>query len=614
MNDPRPLFRQLTSGHVGTTPVVTLLSTRRAINEGAHDLDDVRHRLRTSWLGTGALGADQALERSSAELSAADAELGAAIDLLGALAEEQERVRHAATLLIRWWCRAHALLSFANPLLMELVSAQVYTVLIQLRATHRAELRRIAAGFDRLSGGAVDIAPAGTPAGALPPPGTAPQAVAGWWSGLTPAQQTAAQAQHPDELAELTGLPPAVLDSVNRVRVSRDRTVAQAQVATANEGLRARGLVGMPDAQLLGNSDPAVRRLAREHAAALNLLEHTNQADAAVHSAQASAALAPPIGPVLLLKYRNTGAGGLAIAFGDPSQARDLAVAVPGTTAGPGDPKLKQAAALRRQMDHDDPHGSHATVEWVDYDAPDTLHDMRITDPALARDGATRLVGDVAGWRAAAALCPTGTDQHVTVIGHSYGSTLVGIAGQHGLAADDIAVVGSPGVGASSASQLSAGSGHVWVGSAEHDPVVQVTKGEWFTADNSAVGPYDKGFGARQFAAGNPLFQGNAHSAYYTPGSASLHNLGAIATGDGNQVSGADPADTAVGRGVLGDVVDGGQDFFTGNARAAAQLLGGHLDAAGRTAVGAAYELNADGLDVAANRLGDVASALGRFI
>jgi len=30
--------------------------------------------------------------------------------------------------------------------------------------------------------------------------------------------------------------------------------------------------------------------------------------------------------------------------------------------------------------------------------------------------------------------------------------------------------------------------------------------------------------------------------------------------------------------------------------------------------VGAAYELNADALDVAANRLGDVASALGRFI
>jgi len=609
MSDPRPLFRQLTSGRVGTTPAATLLATRRAINEGAHDLDDVRARLHSSWLGAGAVGADQALERSSAQLSAADAELGAAVELLGALAEEQDRVTRSATPLIRWWCRAYMLLFGTEPMLMELVSAQVCAALAQLRATHRTELQRIASGFDRLSAGAAGAAPAVAPTDALPPAGTAPQAVARWWQRLSAAQRATLQAQHPNELAELTGLPPTVLDSVNRARVSRDRTVAQAQVETANEGLRARGLVGMPDAQLLGNSDPAIRRLAREHAAAQNLLEHTNQTEGAVRSAEATAATAPPIGPVLLLKYRNTEAGGLAIAFGDPSQAHDVAVAVPGTTAGPGSPSLEQASALRREMDRNDPHGSHATVDWVDYDPPDSIVDADVTNPAPAVEGSGRLVADVAGWRAAA-----GSTQHVTVIGHSYGSTLVGIAGQHGLAADDIAVVGSPGVGASSASQLSAGSGHVWVGSAEHDPVVQLTKGDWFTADNSAVGPYDKGFGANQFAASNPLYQGGAHSQYYTPGSASLHNLGAIATGDYGQVSALNPADTAVGRGVLGDVVDGGHDFITGNARAAAQLLEGHLDAAGRTAVSAAYELNADALDVVANRLGNVVSALGRFV
>ena len=69
-----------------------------------------------------------------------------------------------------------------------------------------------------------------------------------------------------------------------------------------------------------------------------------------------------------------------------------------------------------------------------------------------------------------------------------------------GLAADDIAFLGSPGVGASSVDQLGPGAGHVWAGTSEHDPVVQATSGSWFTSDGSGVGPYDESFGANQFA------------------------------------------------------------------------------------------------------------------
>jgi hypothetical protein len=125
----------------------------------------------------------------------------------------------------------------------------------------------------------------------------------------------------------------------------------------------------------------------------------------------------------------------------------------------------------------------------------------------------------------------------VTVLGHSYGSTVVGYAAMNGLAANDIAFLGSPGVGASSVSQLSPGAGHVWAGMTEHDPIVQTTSGDWFTSDGSSTTPYDKAFGANQFGAGSAENVLHAHSTYYQDGSESLRNLGNIATGHYDAVS-----------------------------------------------------------------------------
>lgn len=68
-------------------------------------------------------------------------------------------------------------------------------------------------------------------------------------------------------------------------------------------------------------------------------------------------------------------------------------------------------------------------------------------------------------------------DPHITAIGHSYGSRLVGAATQEpgGIpGADDIILVGSPGVGVAKASDLGVDKGHVWVGAAENDIVTKL--------------------------------------------------------------------------------------------------------------------------------------------
>jgi hypothetical protein len=94
-----------------------------------------------------------------------------------------------------------------------------------------------------------------------------------------------------------------------------------------------------------------------------------------------------------------------------------------------------------------------------------------------------------------------------------------------GLRVTDIAVVGSPGMDATSAAALGTRA-RVWAGRGSGDWIGDVPHvrmlGLGFGAD-----PMSAGFGARAFATG-----GGGHSDYFRPGSVSLRNLAWIALGD----------------------------------------------------------------------------------
>jgi hypothetical protein len=405
----------------------------------------------------------------------------------------------------------------------------------------------------------------------VPPAGTSPAAVAAWWARVGPLDVARLDDATLDALAARPGLPPTVLDAVNRRRLDRDA---------------ARG-------GSVGDRARAVRR---------TLDEATR------------AAATPPTGPVLLLGLGTDGPGAVAVSFGDPSRAEQVAVTVPGTSNAPGSAGLTdQAVALRRRLDADDPATTHATVTWLGYDAPDSLADPAVTSPAQATAGAPRLVADVAGWRAAADAA--GRDgQRVTAIGHSYGSTVVGLAAAQGLAVDDVVLVGSPGAGVASAGDLSPGRGHVWVGATEHDPVVAATGGRWFTSDGSWTGAYDPAFGARAFGTADDAGAGDAHSDYYAPGSESLANLSAITRGALGDVTAPGPLDAAGGTGGPGPVVDLLTDQVRGQVAVAAELLRGDVAGAGDAAARALGETGSDAVDVLLGGLGAQVGALGTVL
>jgi pimeloyl-ACP methyl ester carboxylesterase len=89
-------------------------------------------------------------------------------------------------------------------------------------------------------------------------------------------------------------------------------------------------------------------------------------------------------------------------------------------------------------------------------------------DHGFAQRAALRLDSFQAGLRAT----HHGPPAHNTVLGHSYGSTVVGYAATgHPLAADGVIFVGSPGVGVEYAADLSVPPAHVWSSHARNDPI-----------------------------------------------------------------------------------------------------------------------------------------------
>jgi hypothetical protein len=250
---------------------------------------------------------------------------------------------------------------------------------------------------------------------------------------------------------------------------------------------------------------------------------------------------------VFLLGYDDVGNGHVAVSFGNPDMAPNTAVYVPGTgsTLDGANADLNRAQTLYTSANSQNPN-STASIYWLGYDAPGWSYPGP-SSQSFADAGAPKLAAFVNSL----AVNHSGAG-HVTVIGHSYGSTLVGDASAHaGMKADDVIFVGSPGVTVDEASQLGLDPSHVWASKAKFDPVPEVSASQppldwtddhsvWFGND-----PTSSAFGGRTFDAGEGSWVGHAHSEYWNPGP-SLDNMTNIVTGQPDKVT-AMPTEDKVG-------------------------------------------------------------------
>jgi hypothetical protein len=268
-------------------------------------------------------------------------------------------------------------------------------------------------------------------AGAIPSCAAPPEEIRRWWDRLTPAQRRWLVVANPAWIAPLDGVPAADRDMANRLllderRAELDRAIAGARGHDRNR-LRAmrNGLNVLTDRLADGEGQRAY-----------------------------------------LLRLDLAGDGRAVVALGDPDRSTDVLTQVPGMTADLASyhGELSRAERVAERAAELAPAGATSAVLWLDYDAPDFVDEAASRRQAQAGAAGLRRFQD--GLRASHL---DGT-AHQTVLGHSYGSLLVGsAAAQPGLLADDVVFVGSPGVGVDSARELHAG--QVWSSTSRSDVI-----------------------------------------------------------------------------------------------------------------------------------------------
>lgn len=403
--------------------------------------------------------------------------------------------------------------------------------------------RSTAAAITSALDGPVPQTPPGTlgdPRG-LPGTETEPEDVKRWWDSLSQTEKDQLIADHPPELGNLNGIPAEVRDKVNQAVMTDD--LARVRDVAARHGVSENDVVADPGRYGLTQTDATRFYNARRTSEGLAHQRGSNPKNPR---------------PVMLWGYQplaDNGQGRAAIAIGNPDTARNTAVIVPGTGSSVRDGWLadghNDAINLYDQSKLADPDDQTAVLMWMGYDAPDGFTDLRIANPDLARAGGDLLAADVNG------LSATHTGpSHVTVVGHSYGSTTVADAfAGSGMRANDAVLIGSPGTDlARSAAEFHLDGGRVYVGAASTDPVSWIGTPGDIPADvlnrtlgypvgpNAGLGadPAGDEFGSVRFhaeVAGEDGLDVHDHSHYYDRGSESMRAITDIASGNSHRLA-----------------------------------------------------------------------------
>lgn len=228
-----------------------------------------------------------------------------------------------------------------------------------------------------------------------------------------------------------------------------------------------------------------------------------------------------------LLAADPPGGARIVEALGEVATADHVAVLVPGAghdqrsyLGDDGPESLRgRGERLLRSMEGLTSSSAVAVVVWVGYHTPSDL--AAATSNLPAHEGAPDLA------RLTHYLPRTA---HITLIGHSYGSTVSGLALSTACAADCVAL-GSPGMGVWRREELGCDT-RLWAAQGPSDWIRFVPRTKLGTLGLGRT-PLHPALGARRFATGDIA----GHSGYFTPRSESLHNIARIAVGLHDEVT-----------------------------------------------------------------------------
>ncbi|RZU49360.1 alpha/beta hydrolase family protein [Krasilnikovia cinnamomea] len=378
-----------------------------------------------------------------------------------------------------------------------------------------------------------------------------PAEVKGWWDSLTPLQQEQAILEFPYLVGSMNGVPVTDRDTANRSVLQREIDLSKQQLSPIDARLQY--LQSMFDQGRIhevypDTSDPRTSM----DVEMLKLGVQRSEIADKLHGMEAiSSRLDDPDKPgAYLMGLSAAGDGRAIVAVGNPDTADNVVTFTPGTTSDVAGiaTDLERTDRMAVDANQMDPGRKTSAVYWLDYDAPDAVTNAGSSD--YADSGAPALREFQAGLRAT----HDGPPSHNTVLGHSYGSTVVGYAAREGLAANDIVFLGSPGVGwvegadgfkvenqvtepGGQVSWQKAGKEHVYASTSPLDAIDVTGIGD---LKRFGVDPTNSAFGATTFTTDNKSWWNpveNHSNSYWEQGNPSRANIAKIVIGKGGQVS-----------------------------------------------------------------------------
>ncbi|WP_405831841.1 alpha/beta hydrolase [Streptomyces sp. NBC_00105] len=374
-----------------------------------------------------------------------------------------------------------------------------------------------------------------------PPKGSDPQLNAEWWKGLSEEEREAYITLQPASVGALNGLPADVRDSANRT------VLAETHGAYKTE-LNAIPGEPKPKYHHVQHGRTWTREKTDEWSAwndkhgerYAHLKDRLEGMETIQNRFNATGERGLPEAYLLGFDAEANNDGRVILANGNPDTADHTAIFVPGTktTLGTISDEAAKSDALWRESSALAPGQSVSTITWFDYDAPNTILTEAPHDK-WAEQGAPTLRQFLDG-NQTAHQAATGDTAHTTLIGHSYGSTLIGDTAKYRseyadswadpMPVQDVVAVGSPGMQADRAGDLGFQPRHVWAMEGGGDDNGVTLGGRVSGLGDWGVIPTDERFGANKMHSDSPG-HGNFWDEQDGRPSVSLSNQAAVIAG-----------------------------------------------------------------------------------
>lgn len=375
------------------------------------------------------------------------------------------------------------------------------------------------------------------------PLGADPRSVSEWWCGLTVDQRALYTQAFPLVIGWLDGLPTAARNAANRLTLTNRLRHLESKPTGQLTDFEQRDLTRLQKLRdQLDLLDAQAARMPGREAFLLGL-DSTTPGPWDGYDPKQNPLEGIPGGDKVQKLFSDFSPGPdgrVILAIGNPDKAHHTGIYVPGTTSQLDDTEadLKRIQSLWDEVSQRSNGQPVSVISWLDYDAPDGI----IADapqPQYADAGGPQFDRFVDGVRASQG----NTHWHVTAIGHSYGTAVIGEAARigNGLNVEDIVVAGSPGMRVAQARELHMTPSRVWAQAAPGDPVPGIGRyghGGWAKSPWPRVYvPTDEAFGAERLVTDT-----QGHSNYWKNGSESLRNQAKVVAGlHLNVISGDDP-------------------------------------------------------------------------